>query len=566
MEKVDIINGFIAKNGYTTYLEIGVSIPDLNYDKIVCEHKEGCDPYENVGGTDDFNFNLGVDVTLEELKEKITYCMRSDEMFRQMDPNKKYDAIFIDGYHSERQSKIDIVNSLEHLSENGVIFVHDCMPRNEICALEERIMNEWFGCVYKTILDFKKVGGRFAVIDELAVIPYQSFSEEQKNEFLKESTVVWSDYDTDRDSVMRVIDYIQYGGKIAIYHNSERLKKSPVYNINGDLAFGGTEYWVYGIAEELYKRCFDVTVYTDVRPSGYNGGVKYRGRADNDEMFTKFFDNVIITTDVELSEKFNCGNLIVAPTCEYFNTFVKKTICFDRMATLSDYQEAQFNEVYGTGRNWMFRHFLPAANEFYKDSDSYHKENAMVWSSAPVRGLRFFIERVMPKIKYVFPDFKLYVCGYTSDGYETDWPHNVNGVLPIVNADRKYLSELQKRSKIWVYPNIGRSATSGHFYETYCITAVENVLAGNAVVCLDKKDGISSTLEGYSGFIDGDIIDENSSNFFIDYERVADILALQALKILANDDYRAALVSEAREICKKYTWDNEARIIVTHLL
>ena len=47
----------------------------------------------------------------------------SDEYFKQ---NKtKYDFIFVDGCHTAPQSKKDINNSVECLSKNGIIFIHD---------------------------------------------------------------------------------------------------------------------------------------------------------------------------------------------------------------------------------------------------------------------------------------------------------------------------------------------------------------------------------------------------------------------------------------------------------
>ena len=59
------------------------------------------------------------------------YIQESDDYFSSLDKTIKYDLIFIDGLHLEHQVDKDINNSLNHLSENGVIIIHDCNPITE---------------------------------------------------------------------------------------------------------------------------------------------------------------------------------------------------------------------------------------------------------------------------------------------------------------------------------------------------------------------------------------------------------------------------------------------------
>ena len=101
MERNEILNYLITKNGYKSYLEIGVAVPEMNFDLIDCELKEGCDPY--IDCFSDFGFN-GEDA-IEEYKKRVTYLMTSDELFESMPEEKKYDIIFSDGDHSELQTK-----------------------------------------------------------------------------------------------------------------------------------------------------------------------------------------------------------------------------------------------------------------------------------------------------------------------------------------------------------------------------------------------------------------------------------------------------------------------------
>jgi hypothetical protein len=41
------------------------------------------------------------------------------------------EVVFIDGLHTWAQAYRDCVNSLKYLTPDGVILVHDCLPRNE---------------------------------------------------------------------------------------------------------------------------------------------------------------------------------------------------------------------------------------------------------------------------------------------------------------------------------------------------------------------------------------------------------------------------------------------------
>ena len=67
----------------------------------------------------------------------------------------KYDIIFIDGLHHDYQVIRDIENSLNHLSDNGVIVCHDCLPFSEVMQRQEECYGEWTGDVWKAIAKFR---------------------------------------------------------------------------------------------------------------------------------------------------------------------------------------------------------------------------------------------------------------------------------------------------------------------------------------------------------------------------------------------------------------------------
>jgi hypothetical protein len=59
------------------------------------------------------------------------------------------DLIFIDGLHHADQVMRDIIHSLQVLTENGTIVVHDCNPMNKEIQMVPRITGGWTGDVWK---------------------------------------------------------------------------------------------------------------------------------------------------------------------------------------------------------------------------------------------------------------------------------------------------------------------------------------------------------------------------------------------------------------------------------
>jgi hypothetical protein len=132
MKRFELINKLIKHYDFKSYLEIGVRNPDDNLNIIDVQHKDGVDP---AGGCN--------------------YPVTSDEFFSQIDKNKKYDIVFIDGLHHDYQVIRDIENSLNHLSENGIIVCHDCLPFSELMQRKEECVGEWTGDVWKAIAKFR---------------------------------------------------------------------------------------------------------------------------------------------------------------------------------------------------------------------------------------------------------------------------------------------------------------------------------------------------------------------------------------------------------------------------
>jgi len=133
MKRTDIINFFIKKYDYKSYLEIGVADPNENFVKINVEKKICVDP--NVVNA---NFN-----------------MTSDDFFKQN--NETFDIIFIDGLHESEQVYRDIYNSIRSLNDNGSIILHDCNPHSEVIQLVPQVQGgEWTGDCWKAFVKFRQ--------------------------------------------------------------------------------------------------------------------------------------------------------------------------------------------------------------------------------------------------------------------------------------------------------------------------------------------------------------------------------------------------------------------------
>ena len=127
--RIEIVQQVINLKKYNNYLEIGTYKDEL-FSKIICKKKIGVDPTS--GG----NIRL-----------------TSDEFFK---INKeKFDLIFIDGLHTYKQVKKDILNSIECLNENGIIMMHDCLPQDYFSNAIPRSVYVWSGDVWKAFVEMR---------------------------------------------------------------------------------------------------------------------------------------------------------------------------------------------------------------------------------------------------------------------------------------------------------------------------------------------------------------------------------------------------------------------------
>jgi hypothetical protein len=141
MNRTEIINFFIEKHKFQRYLEIGVS-DGWNIEKVKAIHKDGVDPGPAEGGG--------------PLPTAVNYVMTSDSFFETIkNQNTTYDFIFIDGLHHSDQVDADIFNSLNALSDGGIIMLHDSLPPSYEHQLVPRMQDSWCGDVWKSIVKLR---------------------------------------------------------------------------------------------------------------------------------------------------------------------------------------------------------------------------------------------------------------------------------------------------------------------------------------------------------------------------------------------------------------------------
>lgn len=201
-DRSQLINYLIKTYNFKTYLEIGLD-DGYNFKRIECESKESVDPYfQEDHSKYDLTFNEDLPY---EIKSMLTYRMTSDDFFKQN--TKTYDIIFIDGLHTEEQVGRDIINSIKILNDNGLIVVHDCLPKSKEAQMIPRIQGEWNGTVWKAIVELTKQGIDIKVWEgDYGCGIITKTTDETKLHYPEESKCIWEEFVNDRDKLINVID------------------------------------------------------------------------------------------------------------------------------------------------------------------------------------------------------------------------------------------------------------------------------------------------------------------------------------------------------------------------
>lgn len=106
---------------------------------------------------------VGVDVvpSTNTLMDNMEYHVcTTDEYFKNLNKNERFDVVFIDADHSHEQSLKDFINVKDRVIEDGFIFFHDTYPYDST-YFDPGLCND----VYKTSLYIKN-----NLIDEFEIV------------------------------------------------------------------------------------------------------------------------------------------------------------------------------------------------------------------------------------------------------------------------------------------------------------------------------------------------------------------------------------------------------------
>lgn len=125
MTRTSLINQFIARQGYRSYLEIGLG-DGAHFRAVHCAEKESVDP---------------------EPSRSPTHPLTSDEFFARN--RRRYDLIFIDGLHHCDTVARDLRHALAALTPGGMVVCHDLNPTTEVMQAVPRQTRDWTGDCWK---------------------------------------------------------------------------------------------------------------------------------------------------------------------------------------------------------------------------------------------------------------------------------------------------------------------------------------------------------------------------------------------------------------------------------
>ena len=141
------INELLRVNAGKSYLEVGVK-NGATFQCVKAEQCTGVDPHPLFD--------------LSNLPPNFSFHQApSDDFFKKLPLDVRYDVIFLDGLHTAEQTSRDLVNALDHLHPRGAILIDDTVPCDALSAIpdyeESKRMRRkaglegsaWSGDVYK---------------------------------------------------------------------------------------------------------------------------------------------------------------------------------------------------------------------------------------------------------------------------------------------------------------------------------------------------------------------------------------------------------------------------------
>lgn len=273
-----------------------------------------------------------------------------------------------------------------------------------------------------------------------------------------------------------------------------------------DSCLGGSETWIVEIAKAFAGFGWHVVVFANTGNPVITGSIEWfpfehlRRRCEYQVFDIAIFSRGFIFSNIIRATRnyLMFHDLALARAVDPVDRSNFNRI--DRLYVLSDYAKDFIRtHVVSAPEDRFFLTHNGIDYNLY--SRSVNKQPAMVWSSCRERGFGFFVAQVLPTILAAVPEFVLHVCSYNDYGPQAyiDIPAELKKHMVFHGKlGKQELAALQCGTKVWCYPNLGYLdvAPDCEFGETFCITAVENLAAGNIIIAGDFG-GLQTTLQGY---------------------------------------------------------------------
>lgn len=318
--------------------------------------------------------------------------------------------------------------------------------------------------------------------------------------------------------------------------------------------FGGSESQAYYLMLELNKMGYETTIYCDLL---------------SPEPGFKHYTDLPKDLEYDVVDYF-----ISSRSCEVFKNrlhVVKKLVWIHDIFLSSDsnydcqqWQVSKFICLSEWHKQFVSQHhkipldkisIIPNSVDPKLYSGPYVKKNQICYSSSADRGL-YELLQMFPKIRESIPDLTLKICyGFNTwceaiksrnNPEEIKYMEEIKrlmdqpGVEYLGRVGKQELANIQKESKIWAYPT--------KFWETFCITAIENGLARNPIVTTHLA-GLITTVGDSGILINGDNQSKEYQERFIS----------ECIKLLTDKDYWNLWSDKSYKNAIKYTIENSAK-------
>jgi hypothetical protein len=151
--RADVVNGALQLLPSRVYLEIGVSEGETFF-AVNADKKVAVDPV----------FGFSVEDAKRNHEECEFHQITSDGYFSEViDPEQRFDVIYLDGMHTFEQTLRDFTNAIHFLKPDGIIVIDDVVPNSYQAALPSQLDafnvkdftgstdNSWMGDTYKLV-------------------------------------------------------------------------------------------------------------------------------------------------------------------------------------------------------------------------------------------------------------------------------------------------------------------------------------------------------------------------------------------------------------------------------